>query len=478
MLRRTALTALGLGLILSAWVVGQPRMAGPDEADHYLKSVASASGQWYGDKPTGVPNTYNDRTARVFSVPESQRVATGLPCFAFHPAIPASCQRESSGQTTSASRTGSYAPFVYVVFGVPARAAGGAHAGLFAARAGNALLALVLLFGALWCAPNAAARLAVLLAAAPMTIFLSSIVNPNGPEVTGAIAFAAATFALLRDQDRPALWAWWTFGGVVLCLSKTFGPGWAVLVLAAAAVLGGRAGVARVWAGARRRLWAPLVVAVCASAQGAWTVLRMPSPGVSLADIRHQLRPALQGLPAYLWRGSIGVFGWLDVRLPMVFHIAVGIAVVVGTVLVLRATTPRHRFVVAAWVVLTTAISVAVTAATQLALGFGGGQARFTFALVAVLPLLIAAGVCSWDVSPKSRVAVLGAFAVLQLVAWWWDARRYAVGVKGPHLFLRHPTWSPSGGWGFPLAALVVGLAIVLVSEGRALPVRAEAISE
>ena len=54
----------------------------------------------------------------MFDLPSDQRPSTDLPCFAFKPHVPADCQGDPRGGV-QASRTGAYAPFVYVVMGLP-----------------------------------------------------------------------------------------------------------------------------------------------------------------------------------------------------------------------------------------------------------------------------------------------------------------------------------------------------------------------
>ena len=46
---------------------------------------------------------------------------------------------------------------------------------------------------------------------------------------------------------------------------------------------------------------------------------------------------------------------------------------------------------------------------------------------------------------------------VVQFGAWWFYARRSAVGVDGPFAFLGKAEWTPWAGWGLWLAFALVG---------------------
>jgi hypothetical protein len=53
--------------------------------------------------------------------------------------------------------------------------------------------------------------------------------------------------------------------------------------------------------------------------------------------------------------------------------------------------------------------------------------------------------------------------AAVQLVAWYVNAHRSAVGTDGSWLFLGRAEWSPPAGWGTWLAVSVIG-ALALVA--------------
>jgi hypothetical protein len=65
--------------------------------------------------------------------------------------------------------------------------------------------------------------------------------------------------------------------------------------------------------------------------------------------------------------------------------------------------------------------------------------------------------------------AVLAGAAVVQLLGWWTDARRFAVGDGGSWLFFHGPAWSPPPGWWPWLLLAVAGSALYVVVAASAL---------
>ena len=83
----------------------------------------------------------------------------------------------------------------------------------------------------------------------------------------------------------------------------------------------------------------------------------------------------------------------------------------------------------------------------------------------------------SWALLLPLGVAV----AFMQALAWYLNARRHAVGTKGPLWFFSRAAWSPPGGWELwvvvvVVAAVAMGAAVVTAlttsrrREDRAVP--------
>ncbi len=97
------------------------------------------------------------------------------------------------------------------------------------------LASTALLLAALWLLWSPAgprtSLLGFALAVSPMVVFVSSVLSPSGPEVAGAICFAAALLRLGRDGEPPrGVWVALAAGGVALAGSRALGPAFAVLL--------------------------------------------------------------------------------------------------------------------------------------------------------------------------------------------------------------------------------------------------------
>jgi hypothetical protein len=93
----------------------------------------------------------------------------------------------------------------------------------------------------------------------------------------------------------------------------------------------------------------------------------------------------------------------------------------------------------------------------------GGLQGRHVLALLVVLPVL--AGEALYRNRERIRadwlqllsVAIPLAVAVMQVSAWFLNAKRYAVGASGPTWFLDRAGWAPPAGWWLWLALAATG---------------------
>ncbi len=127
----------------------------------------------------------------------------------------------------------------------------------------------------------------------------------------------------------------------------------------------------------------------------------------------------------------------------------------------LRAADRRGRIALAVAVVIAFLGPIYLFAAVIRNTGFGL-QGRDYLPIVALLPLL-AFELVRRNPPPPRVVArlfaiVASAAAVIQLVAWWVNPRRYAVGSNGPSWFLPHAQWSPPAGWGLWVAVVLAGV--------------------
>lgn len=488
-----ALTGAAIALLILAWVFANPPGTGPDEPAHYVRAIGAGGGHLLGDEyvptaeeraaferlgrggasrgdgpVTGDSVLWSAELTRTFPVPRKLG-AVPFGCNAQRSTESAACldqQRTAERRTVLISNTGAYQPFAYVLPGLAMRAGGDPVAGLRLGRLAGAAIATLLLLLALaaLASPRHPALSVAGFAAAltPMAIFSTSLLNASGAEVAGAILAAAALLRLTREEPAPR-WVWFalTAATAALVLSRFFGP--VTLAVVAVAVAVARPPGRLRAAFARDRGPATLfgAVAALAGAGGiAWQLLVMPHPETDLGRAADAVRPALAHLPSVL-RQAIGNFGSLDTPLPVPV-VAAWFAVLAGLLgAALWLGTRRERLGLLLLVGLALGLTVAIDVAERQTDFMV--QGRHVLPLLVAIPLLAGeivhgrAGRRLWPLA----AAALAAAAAGQAVAFWANARRWAVGTDGPWLFLGDAEWSPPGGW-VPWAVLVATAAALL----------------
>src|SRR4051794_7753356 len=244
-----------------------------DEGAHYVKAVGAGGGDLLGDPSSPSPSQLraflrglaaNDRyargiarlsrtrvwrwqrrTIRQFDVPARLRDPR-FGCTSFDREATGACldgprPRQPGGPVTT--YTGTYQPFVYVPAGLAARSADSPQTALRLGRAAILAISVGLLVAAVWLLWSplspATSLLGLVAATTPMVLFVSSVLSPSGPEVAGAVCFAAALLRLRREQE-PSAWVWAAAGvsGAVLASARALGPAFVALMLVSVALLG------------------------------------------------------------------------------------------------------------------------------------------------------------------------------------------------------------------------------------------------
>lgn len=475
---RVALVALGLGLLLAAWVVASPPFAAPDEASHYLRALNIANGHLLGRKipyssvPLGPPErAFVNQDTRAVDVP----AALSPPHVACVDGKP-----DVTGRCIEASPTGDYYPPAYVLPALALKVASNANTALWLSRFLSAALCFVfvaLAVALLWDG-SAWSVLGPLAAITPMVLFVSSIINPSGLDTVASLAFTAAGLRIARDRARVPAWIWVAFGvsGALTVLSFQAGPAFLVADLAVVAALAGR----RRW-GELGRAHRRALLAVGATLLGAlvlWFAYGRVSGAAhghfAMTPLRASLLQGLDQLGPVL-RDAIGNFGSLTVHLPgaargLWWSLVVGM---VGGALWLG--TWRERVVMALVLVLALAFPVLAYAWVYRHSGFGL-QGRQVLPVLALIPLTagelirrhrerLATAPASWALAIG-----IGGIALLQGYAWWYDASDVA-GAPVTLRFYAHARWSPPLGW-IPwilVAALGVIALLVFAAGARSL---------
>ncbi len=487
-IRADVLVVVGYVLLGSAWVVGNPPGSSPDEAAHYVKALAAGRGELYlQTRPPppadldelSIPLRWHQVTSRLVRVP-GHLDPTGLLCSAAAPEVTAGCLRNHApyppGDVERLTIVGPYQPFTYVLPGMLMRLGDDPESATRWGRAGFALFSAAFVALAalvLWSPEDPAYSLVgLLVAVTPAVLFTATSLSANGVEIAAGLCWMAAIMRMTREGPVSGrVWLAAGLAGAVLPLARVTGLVWIVLgALVLVALVGIRPAVEIVRQGGRRAIVALTAVVLGAATSLAWEVVVQPHPERSLGAAIRTIPGELQELPA-IFEQALGVFGWLDTRMSTVGYL-LWKALLVGLIaLALLVGRRRRRMVLLGLIVSSVLVTVGI-AVLNRPTGFGV-QARYVLAFLVVVPLaageMVLTGAHRRALRPRwLPVAIAGVVAVAQAGAWYFNARRYAVGSTGPRLFLGQAEWAPPGGW-VPWM-VVVGLGagmLVLASLSR-----------
>jgi hypothetical protein len=490
--RWPALLIAGYLLLLVAWAFGNAPYASPDEAAHYLRAVGISVGELVPERGRFEGETtlteqqlaWLNRFTGSVTVPDGLAPVITTPCFVVDTTNSAACHPRAGpgGRQEELTYVATYLPLPYLAPALALKPAGDPVTALLLARLASALifgsfvaLAVVLL-------SDGSQRLALVglvIALTPMTLFLGASLNPNSLEIAAAVAFVAALLRLTRVEPPPP-WVWiaGATAGATLALSRPTGPLW--LVMAGGAVVvafGVRPFWWRVSAVPRVALFAITALVVAVLGTGVWERQMGGEVTASTSDIGVRVEHGLYQVREIVPQ-MIGVFGYLTVALPYGAYAGWWLLVAGLMALALVVGPRREAIVLAAVAALVLVVPVALYAFVFAESGFNL-QGRYFLGLAVVVPLLAGETVF------RNRIRLAGAklarlpavVAVMagsaHLVAWYWNARQYAVGSDGPLWFLGVSDWTPVGSW-YPwsLAALAGSALVVGSGLGVSLPRR------
>lgn len=300
---------LGSLLMQTAWIVALPPFRGTDEVDHAYRAAAVAGGQWRAGQPAS-----NGRGSFVI-VPRSLVTAARPVCTHFTYVGHDNCVPRSTlrgNRVLVASSAAAYNPLFYWVIGTVARPFDGAAA-LYTMRATAAVLCSLFIALAGWAAGRwrrtSWPLVAMVAAMTPVMLFSVSVAAPNGLEMCAALTVWLALLGLCRagPEDRPTtpLLVTATAGAVVVCLLRSIGPLWVLLIVLTTLVPLGRRGVLTLIA--RNRWW----VAACSTAVVAAAVVSVAwTTSAGTADLEpypsdssDRLATTLGQLPLWILQG-------------------------------------------------------------------------------------------------------------------------------------------------------------------------------
>jgi hypothetical protein len=479
---------LAYALLVVGWSMANPPFAAPDEWSHHMRAIGIGHGHLVGERgtwpiPEGaselrvMQTTWANQSLRAVTVPGGTSPA-GFDCNAFRPTESAACVdrvRVPPEEHVQLTPVGTYQPLPYFLPGLAIRLAHDPRDANRLARLASALPCIALLCCAMLVVADRgrtpAALAGVLVAITPMVVFLVATLNGSGLETAAGICFAAALARLGRGDDGAA--SAWTIAGVagaVLAVSRSTGALWVALLVLTFVAASGLRPFWHALRGRPRRAAAALVaIAAGVVLNRLWERAYGPVVQVGFGEWPGSAGAALAML-LEVGRQEIGVFGTLDSPLPRPAYVVWLGLLVVLTLLALARGTWRERLVLlAALFGLGLAGPVLLHAAILVHTGFMI-QGRHVLPVVTAIPLLAGEILARFDLRSgggrrATYVAIVAAFvASLQLGGWYWNARRQAVGVAGPMLFLSHAEWSPPLGWWVWLVVVVAACVLLAAS--------------
>jgi hypothetical protein len=303
------------------WMLATPLFAGPDEPSHAIKAAATVRGQLLPEK---VP----DSRYQFVTVPhrlDAGNASAG--CLAFKRDQDASCvdYHGTDEDWQVPTLVGRYPPAVYAVIGLPTLVTTGVS-GIYAMRLLFVVVTALCIASALADLDELGgrvARVAVLVAVTPMTLFLAGTINPNAIEIAAALLVWTSALRLAARADEGVVTgrdvARCGGASIVLALARPLSPLWLACIAVVVAIGFTSAGSLRALArSSAARAWAAVIVLVCA-AQTAWVLLADPIYGDAQSATdwtrTEALRNSFGRLSAQV-QEMIGVFGWLDTPHP------------------------------------------------------------------------------------------------------------------------------------------------------------------
>jgi Predicted membrane protein (DUF2142) len=412
-----------------------------------------------------------DRTERLFALPHRQALVPNLPCNPIQPEVSAACQQgwPPVAGPEQPSYVGSYQPYAYFAPGLLMRLGRSPWSAWILGRAAFALLSLGLIaLGLLALGARPITMAALFLAVTPMVVFLGSTLNPSGIESAAAVAFAAGLVGVLREGQKG--WTPWVAlaaGGVVLAATRSLGPYFVVvLVLAFAVAFGTKPTWSRLKGARVPAAVVAVMVAAAMIANVAWEQTQQPHLALGPSLIGHLSLTTVPRLVVEL----VGRFGWTEapISAPLTWAWLLLVAGLVG--LALAAGEWRQRAAMVSLVAVVAGLLVLLRTALPIDTGFAA-QGRYVLPLAVAIPIMAGEIVRRHEVRFSSRIvpvfagSAIAVAALVQALAFYLNARRYAVGTSGPRWFIGHAQWAPPGGWWIWLG-LGIGGAALLAAGG------------
>ncbi len=330
----TLLAFLGFFAVGAGWAIAMPWDGGPDEQSHITRAAGVVGGD-FAAPPRYLPLPGLDEPlAGAYQTIPDGVARPSPPCFAFKPEQPASCAHHEAPDPRRpverfSTGAGRYQPTYYALVGWPLKWWPD-ETGLLLARLISAALSAGFLAAAVHSVLAWSRRpfllAGLLVATTPMALHLAGVINANGLEITAAIAMWAALIPLVLGNGPPdrRLQILAGVAAVTVAWARPDGP---LSVVLALAILTATAGRARLGTLVRDRgSWVLGGVATAACALSAvWTLAMkstelVPVPGGAGLGAADALRAVVVDKSSAYLTGMIGVFGWVDVSMPVGYY--------------------------------------------------------------------------------------------------------------------------------------------------------------
>lgn len=463
---RTVFIATGLiyAVLAMTWALASPLFSVPDENAHITKAIALVNGQVEakftsdGTAFVDLPAEFSYNDSLVCYVRDADKAADCAPSIG-----------DPGGKLTFPSWVANYNPLYYALVAWPTRILNGDPA-LYAMRAASVLISSLFVAAAA-AAAQATTRarwmpLGTVFAAAPMTIYFVGAVNPQGLEITAAMA--AFTSALgIAERSTSARARWWVLhaiSAVALMNVRATGPLWYALIIGAVVLVVGWRPIVGALA-CRNGVAMAASIGLGAAGAVAWLLhvgqlsqAAVPDSAPLIGASFLRAAAATASLtPGYLEQ-AMGVFGWLDTALPASTFAVAGAAFLAP--LIALAVTGRRRQLVQAGALCLVALAIPVAvqgwAAKNTGLIWQGRYAAFFYLAVGLAVAWLLGAHSSLTRRTTTRlVAVTGALlGIFGVFSFTFTMSRYATGLDEPitHV-LTSPQWQPPGGTLLMIAA-------------------------
>ncbi|MGA2835459.1 MAG: DUF2142 domain-containing protein [Acidimicrobiales bacterium] len=480
---RYLLTLLAVCVVVACWTFATPLMAAPDEPSQIGQAAAIVRGQF--DVPPR--NTPIGKLSYVH-VPEwIARSFFLLDCFAFKPSHSAACGvsiGDSTRTATIRTQFSNYPPFYFLWVGIPTLFMKGTRA-LYVMRLVSGLVNCVLLALGICLLyryhPRRLPLVGALVAVTPMVLFMASVVNASGLEISAAFASWCAGLCVIEYPEPPrTLVVWTSIAFAIFICSRPISPANAAIVLC---VLAATAGWSRICSLARAHGTRVIGMAILVALIVAGVLLLIGGPPSLLGGgtkppltFWESFHLVLTQDPGDL-RQAIGLFGWTDTPIPgwvaTVWTAMAGTLCVVGLI-----GSARSRRAIPLLVLAVLAMPVVFEIPKINSVG-AYWQGRYWLPLLVGIPLVAAALQPPRPhrrprirLAPNTELATrlvamtaLGALIVgAQVATFVLALRRYTTGLGVPPG--TPARWAPPGGTTLVIGLFVVGEILLVATIG------------